>query len=569
MMQEKGSKGSEHRPKRSVSYQEQPEKEQKQPFKKRARFLYSDDIKEVSLSENSGATNDSQRSSSTSGLKDTTEEIKPEITPIKNISYDRIYRKEVLVASLSQLAIREGDHYEEGQKASMEDGGDGNNSHNTAGENEQNKGGKKLVEHVTSTIIHDVGSKGRTHENELDCSAIVPNVDSRHTNANREGDHHEQDHVVEDVGNENGSESAIGGEQNLKGNVPNVVDDGKQVPHVFTITNLEENKKCSPAGTTIKSRNDVDSEGAGHGREQHVAMEDVCDGNDSKIAIRREKQSKQGKQPVEYVVSTMVHDGYKASNIGEKGHEGGNASSVVGDGELPPSIDLTVERRGGAHVALGNLGRGIDNNTFTSIENMPSDIGSSDVYSLAQGGSDRQRQHDQNWKRNRISHELRELAQGESGGDESREQARKKFKYGNDEVSESSSSQGPSGGTGYDEQMSLLQHANHTFRLFGVDIPYEEQHFAPNTEDNAGGNYNVVTGLVVDDGSSSMQQPTFVFRLFGIDIPVEHIPPVAMGIEDGGNNNNLVLGSNNGHGSGELSMQQPPKAGFRLFGFDI
>ncbi|KAI3728043.1 hypothetical protein L6452_16670 [Arctium lappa] len=415
MMEENGSEGSQVL-KRSVSYQDRPEKEQKQPFKKRARFLYSDDIMEVGPSENSDVTDDGRR------IRDTTEEIKAEITPIKKSSYGIIYRKDVLVASISQLEISEGDRQEEEQKASMEDGGNGNNSNNTPGEKEQNKGGKKLMEYTTSTIVHDGGSRGKTPENALDCSVTAPNVDSMNIDANSEGDHH----VVEDGHNGNGSDQcATGGrEQNIKGN-----------------------------------------------------------------------------EPAEFFVSTMIHDRCSVSNIGE--------NVVANNGDCS-----------------GNEPDVVDDDPMTIIDGR---------------------------KRNRSSHELGDG----SGGDESGQQARKKFR--SDEISESS----------YDEQLSVVQHGNHTFRLFGIDIPYEEEH--QNTKEDGGSSSNPAPRVFASDGSSSVQQPIFGFRLFGVDIPGEHIPPAAMGIEDGENGNNLVPASNGGsHGSGDQSsMQQPPKAGFRLFGFDI
>lgn len=103
-MQKNESEGSKSQNQSSNKHDRADEKEEVIPFKKRARFLASDNIKEVSQVEiNTSTDKDKQIISSTSGQSGTTKKNKTEIVPKeKSTTYD----KDAIAATLSLLAMR-------------------------------------------------------------------------------------------------------------------------------------------------------------------------------------------------------------------------------------------------------------------------------------------------------------------------------------------------------------------------------------------------------------------------------------------------------------------------------
>lgn len=197
--------------------------------------------------------------------------------------------------------------------------GGGGNEYAPGSKEERNKG-KKPVEYIVSTIVHDgkttsVGEHGKqVHE-----ADPVTNVEgsSSHSPGDgtsiekdggiREGDDdYEEGEVREgDAGYEERQVDIMedGDNQNKsnRGKKPLDIDinvyDGKQVHEAELVTNVAGSSRHSPLDTAIETKNDEYSEGGF--QEQVVAMEDV--GGD--------ENNNRNSERVDDGVSTMVHDG--------------------------------------------------------------------------------------------------------------------------------------------------------------------------------------------------------------------------------------------------------------------
>ncbi|KAI3812659.1 hypothetical protein L1987_17371 [Smallanthus sonchifolius] len=196
------------------------------PFKKRARFLCSDDFKKVSQSGNLDANYDDRLNSSTSNLVDDREENKTETFLIEKISSFATYDKDVVAAaSLSLLAMRQSVGKWAFAVSAVKEG-----------YTEKSTGDKNPVKDALSTRIHD----GEPHGN-VDCKEGASGVG---------GDGKQEDETKEVRELEGGCNRSTGSEESNA-----AVDDGEQVPKA-----LDDSSIHSSADTSIKCINDENSE---------------------------------------------------------------------------------------------------------------------------------------------------------------------------------------------------------------------------------------------------------------------------------------------------------------------
>ncbi|KAI3679977.1 hypothetical protein L2E82_50713 [Cichorium intybus] len=194
MTHEKGSEESEN-PNRFSGKRDHADGEDNVPFKKRGRFLWSDDVNEVTndKTESSGANNNDRKVSSTSGLTDTGEENKMEIIPNEKRSSCITCNEDDFSESLPQLAISESE-------------GTGNEPRGDGGGKQAAKESKELMDHTA------VGGSGS-------CSETGTTVPPTRSGRNIEGDRRLEE--VQEVAMNDGSDesSAPGGDEQSKGDL--------------------------------------------------------------------------------------------------------------------------------------------------------------------------------------------------------------------------------------------------------------------------------------------------------------------------------------------------------------